>query len=583
MTEHDLKKRANNIYEQLRDCNDPATIEPIAKAENGYLRDRFKINSLGTQLSSNGYYRLIRSIPLVDGLNAYQIQKFDKQGRVVENKLEHLFFKYCGLTEEEWAERNTTTRILTRLDGESAAIVPLDYLTAIRETMRDSTPWPVCAALIAATGRRPHEIVCRAKFELAGEYALSFSGQGKKRGSEPYFTIATLLPAQEILKAFESFRSSWELQGIVTHCLAVSEEVESQNEEIDKLTNKLINRQVARAFSAFIQPRPGESTINCKALRAAYVALVVKRDKGEEAMGQQMLFAARQLGHFIDDSPSDKDLANLVTTVGYSDFKILGEVPLMPAQANMPPTETRTETATVTPLETMITPTANKIPKTRLSCLETDANQVKLWASQWGCTQAEALAKIIESYRQSTGEDMTVKITSLENKAQVLHAQMMSLVEKLAAEKLERKEKEEARAVKREEAAQAKQAVADSKPKKGVQILDYSHFGFHQLFDPKLKAKGVTQERILRTVAAIMRYNDQFPDAESYDRKWQIGNLAVRQLSGCNGQSVTAWFANGENKALVDAHNERHNFGKYHNRKWKSADDIKEECAPFYL
>ena len=65
--------------------------------------------------------------------------------------------------------------------------------------------------------------------------------------------------------------------------------------------------------------RHGEEQDNCKALRAAYLALATERDC-QGSTGSKMLHAARSAGHFVKDAPTDRDLQNLVTTLGYADY-----------------------------------------------------------------------------------------------------------------------------------------------------------------------------------------------------------------------------------------------------------------------
>ena len=50
-----LDRRAEVCYEACRNLYDEPTIAKIARAENDYLRSRFKVSTLGTKLSKHGY------------------------------------------------------------------------------------------------------------------------------------------------------------------------------------------------------------------------------------------------------------------------------------------------------------------------------------------------------------------------------------------------------------------------------------------------------------------------------------------------------------------------------------------------
>src|SRR4028119_373320 len=101
-TSSDLEARAKGIYQALDGLMGEENIAAIATRENEYLRGRFSAGSLGTKMSQAGYNKLIKQIPLVDGENAYQEAKKDGS-----QMLKHYFFKYCGLSAEEWEDRKS--------------------------------------------------------------------------------------------------------------------------------------------------------------------------------------------------------------------------------------------------------------------------------------------------------------------------------------------------------------------------------------------------------------------------------------------------------------------------------------------
>ncbi|MDY6941340.1 MAG: protelomerase family protein, partial [Cyanobacteriota bacterium] len=362
-----LDRRAETCYEACRNLYDEPTIARIASAENEYLRSRFKITTLGTQLSKHGYYKRFRSILLKDGLNGYLEEKHDGS-RV----LKHLFFKYCGLTPEEWVERNETDRVISRL-GNAQTLNPEGVIDKAIALIQSDDHWEIAAGLIALTGRRPHEIVARAKFTVDGEYQVTFEGQGKKRGEKPVFAISTLAPAEAIVSTLKHLRNRTEIKSLLKEVRANNpRDLVRQNDEIDRRTNKCINRAVKREFGSVLPTRERETEENCKALRAAYSAIATRRDIPNGSIGEQMLYAARLLGHFVGESPSDSDLKHIATTIGYSDYRVNGEVPYPPMPESIP---------------------YKKLPQIRVT--PETKEQIARWSELWECTYHEVLARLV--------------------------------------------------------------------------------------------------------------------------------------------------------------------------------------------
>ena len=331
-----LDRRAETCYEACRNLYDEFTIALIARAENDFLRSRFKVSTLGTKLSKHGYYKLFRSILLKDGLNAYQEEKHDGS-----KTLKHLFFKYCGLSASEWVERNDTDRVVSRL-GNAQTLNPAEVIARAIALIQSDDHWEIAAGLIALTGRRPHEIVARAKFTVDGEYRVVFEGQGKKRGEKPVFAISTLAPAELIVATLGHLRNRTEIKSLLKEVRANNpRDLVRQNDEIDRRTNKSINRAVKREFGSVLPTRHGEDEGNCKALRASYSAIATRRDIPNGSIGEQMLYAAKLLGHFhsekaLEEQPADRDLSRILDTIGYTDFRVNGEVPYPPMPESIP-------------------------------------------------------------------------------------------------------------------------------------------------------------------------------------------------------------------------------------------------------
>lgn len=561
-----LDRRAEICYEACRNLYDEFTIARIAKAENEYLRTRFSVATLGTKLSKHGYYKRFRSILLKDGLNAYQEEKQD--GVKV---LKHLFFKYCGLSAQEWSERNESDRVVSRLSN-AQSVNPGEAIEKMMDLVGSDNHWEVAAALIAATGRRPHEIVARAKFAVDGDYHLTFEGQGKKRGEKPVFRIASLIPSEMAVSALARFRNSPDVQMLLKEVRAANpRDLVKQNDEIDRRTNGSINRIVRREFAPVVPARHGEKEDNCKALRAAYSAIATRRDVANGSIGEQMLYASRLLGHFVSEEPSDRELAHIVTTIGYSDYRVNGEVPypLMPERIPY-----------------------KDLPKIRVS---PDAKtQLDEWSEVWGCSIHEVVDHLVEAMEEKLARPATEELQEESEMSQATDARfdamqsqidrLTQLVESLASGQVSRQSDENA-----DVEPMAKVSAPQTKPAspKRQPTRDWSEVSKDELFglgefQKPARGNGASDERIARAASAIVTHNDQFPASEMASKKWSLDAFAVRQLSGCNGQVVARWF--NEHHGMVADHNQKHGLtGQFHNRENHQGEDIYELLFPLVL
>lgn len=554
-----LDRRAEICYEACHNLYDEFTIARIAKAENEYLRTRFSIATLGTKLSKHGYYKRFRSILLKDGLNAYQEEKQD--GAKV---LKHLFFKYCGLSAQEWSERNESDRVVSRLSN-AQSINPGEVIKKIMDLIGSDNHWEIAAALIAATGRRPHEIVARAKFAVDGDYHLTFEGQGKKRGEKPVFRIASLIPSEIAVSALARFRKSLDVQALLKEVRAANpRDLVKQNDEIDRRTNGSINRIVRREFAPVVPARHGEKEDNCKALRAAYSAISTRRDVANGSIGEQMLYASRLLGHFVSEEPSDRELAHIVTTIGYSDYRVNGEVPYPPMPERIP---------------------YKDLPKVRVS--PEAKTQLDEWGERWGCSIHEVVDRLVEAMAEKLARPATEiqqeepeMSQATDTRFDAMQSQidrLTQLVESLASGQVSRQS---------DENANVEPTVSAPKPAstKRQPTRDWSEVSKDELFglggfQKPARGNGASDERIARAVGAIVTHNDQFPAEEMAGKKWSLDAFAVRQLSGCNGQIVARWF--DVHHGMVADHNQKHGLtGQFHNRENHQGEDIYELLFP---
>ncbi|NJN62534.1 MAG: hypothetical protein HC795_14355, partial [Coleofasciculaceae cyanobacterium RL_1_1] len=319
ITTNDLKERARVLYTLLKDSLDLASLQEIGRRESEKLRKHYKPSSIGTNLSRAGYYKYFREIKLIAGKNAVQVKKAD--GTL---SLQHAFIEQCGLSVKEWDERNDSTRVSKRLNS-PRKLDPSAILKIAEQLIDSKDRREIAIGLMLATGRRPHEIIARAKFELIENenWHVKFTGQGKKRGEKPTFTIATLLPASKCRSALNRLRQDPYIKQTLKDAIAKHpRDIIAQNQIIDSRTNRSHNRTIAKHLSELIPQREGDQNITCKNLRAAYLVIATERDHRNSSIGQKMVYAARLAGHITEnEKPSDRDLEHITTTLGYTDYQ----------------------------------------------------------------------------------------------------------------------------------------------------------------------------------------------------------------------------------------------------------------------
>lgn len=165
-----------------------------------------------------------------------------------------------------------------------------------------SNPRLKALAILALTGRRFAEVLSSGNFEPAYEtgkrgrithkYLLTFKGQLKTREAEgsmfgKSYTIPTLAPAADVLRAFRQMRSS----GAGKEWLSVS------LEQLNASYNSSLNR-ILRTRSEIASRWPEEPPLTIKMLRPFYAEVAY------EAFSPQMTKAtyfAKILGHREDD------------------------------------------------------------------------------------------------------------------------------------------------------------------------------------------------------------------------------------------------------------------------------------------
>jgi TolA-binding protein len=569
-----LQERIDELFEATKDLKSLEEIEPYCNQFNEWVNTHtsYSTESLGTVLSRCGFYKKFKSISLEQGKNADAIAKHDENGNVTGHELKHYAVLLCGLDDKDWKQRNATTRVIGRL-GNDQELDPDTYLEVTGQLLESTDPHELAVGLIAATGRRPHEILARAKFApIEGEaYQLQFEGQGKKRGDKPVFPIATLYPADYIIKCLAKLRREPSTKALLKEVTnEFPNDLAAQNRAIDSRRNGSLNRVVRCYFGdkgeavPILAFRHGEEQDNCKALRAAYGALATERDC-QRSVGSKMLNYARLLGHFVKEDPTDKELLAVATSIGYADYFTSKPVPF-PAL-----------------------PGKEKVHILRVK--ESDFEAIKELQERWKLSNQQSvvsrlierhektveLGKQLQEYQSKNNqlvqdnqgmtkqlEQLQARINELEEKVQMSQVQpqvqsqpevgtdMESLeakIERLIEEKLNKVLSNLALA---QPTPATETKFAAKTPTKQQDAVDWEGKSNAELWASK--AQGASVEKVLRAFNAICLYNDTIATGDS-DRL-AVTNQALRELSGVNGLIVGEWLKSHSDEVI--SHNAKY-------------------------
>ena len=555
-----LQAKVNELFEATKDLETFEEMQPYCDDFNSWIKENtsYSQKSLGTVLSRVGLYKKFKSLKLEQEVNAVPVPKFDKDGNQVATELKHFVLTQCGLTKVDWTDRNTTTRATDRLSNGNE-IEPEQYLEVVGKLLSSDDQHELAVGLVAATGRRPHEILARAKFTAVDgeEYQVSFEGQGKKRGDKPVFQIATLYPAEYIIKLHNQLLKQSSTKDLLKEVKTeFPDDIAAQNRAIDSRRNGSLNRVVRTYFGEEDNPNPvlairhGEEQDNCTALRAAYAALATERDC-PKSIGEKMLHAARLLGHYVGESPTDSSLRQTITTLGYLDYYVTKPVPF--------PTVER-----------------ERVKVANVRVFAEDIEAIRDLQQQWELPNQQTVVKNLIELAQKTKEieekllDAQAQIAELKNEKaekteqheeetmEDLDLRISRILDEKLSQYLPKLETTTTHSPAPKSTSKPKQPKEDdtdweSMPSKELRVN---------------KSRGGAEEKLRRSFLAITNHNDHKarnnhgqPDTGNM---WVINNQALRQLSGCNGMLVKDWMT--RHQGAIDDHNSKYGLGTYHNK-----------------
>ena len=609
--------KSEAFYEQIKDLRSPKAIEQLClELLDTVVPNWREIKAKSVQNKLAPYNKLLRDYPVENlALDENAFIYIRKNG---SEWVRHLYFKYTGLTPDQWNEINQPGRDLKVERLQNKAPIPVTpYIDTTRRLLRSSDPHELVVGIIAATGRRKTEILARGEFTLPEQpvdylhqdYQLTFSGQLKKREPEPPFPIGTLFPAKTVLSAWERYRRTPECKQLLKRIEKLEASGKSE-EEINKIISDQrshsIDRVVKEYFTSFLPPRHGMETDSAHTLRAATVHLITTRDCPKKI--EPILFASWQLGHFINhESVDNSKLNRIVTSCGYLNYYVESEVPYpkdlidneIELSLKIHPEDLDTfeqlqrELKLPNQAETFhkLIESSQELGET-IGELQEELGSKKLEIENLSASKS-LMEKEIEQLKLANRElekkitdyqQITENVTSTEEIEQlrVLNQELDKKVrelqqnpEKTAAPDQELTDLIDSRIrliVTQEIQHQLNHATpqpvlepktpritSNQKPLKSSR--DWSMVSNQEL--KPSKEKGAADEKVRRAYQSMVNYNDY--QAASNEQRWFIGTRSLIDMSGCNYQVVKRWLENYQ--MAVDDHNNKYGLGTHHNRK----------------
>lgn len=565
-------EQVDQLFEAVKDLQSLEEIKSHCENFNEWINTntKYSVKSLGTVLSRAGFYKKFKSLQLEQGKNAASVPKHDAQGNVTGNELKHYVLLLCGLDKKDWEERNETTRVSDRLttageDGNTGIeINPETYLEVTSNLLASEHPHELAVGLIAATGRRPHEILARGKFvPVEGQsYQVNFEGQGKKRGEKPVFKISTLFPASYIIERLNHLRKEPSTKSLLKE--AANEfptDVAAQNKAIEDKRGNSLRRVVQEYFGGkgdkepLLNFRHGQEQNDCKALRAACASLVTERDS-TGSLGAKMYFAACFLGHITPgEKISDSDLKHITTTLGYSDYYVTKPVGYPDAPEKEKLSNVRITSRDLEAIrylqEKLEAPNQQSVINQLIESFNNRLDTAKqLQSAHQKLAQSEAIVlQLQETNNQLAGmnNQLQQEKAAMSTTAQQLQTVTLNVTE--LDSWLEKKVIEMVDKVVQGKAIATATTATPAKVAPIKEEIDWQAKTDAEVWGSKATLAAV--EKIRRSYQAICLYNDTVATGDS-DRL-AITNQALRDLSGCNGLLVRDWIE--QHKDEIISHN----------------------------
>ena len=498
--------------------------EERAKKQKKEINEVSWLNAAATHMSQirNAIKNWQEMIELTES-NSYP-QK-TKEGIVSQ----HFALLFMNYSKDEHERRMQPTK--ERKDEQRRNLEPincLDKYQNIIETLLQSDKYSeLTAGLVAATGRRPSEVLSTAVFTQLGQFEVNFEGQLKAKGEREKYPAFTLVESAKVVDGLLRLHRMPEIKEMKKWELF----------EIDSGKNSTINSKVKAFFGGLINPPCGEKELSNKNLRAAYAAIAIYLFcPGNHS---ESLFIKERLGHTGDATASNYEDYQVVDIKGSQLprgvwVERLSEEPSQPKQIE-------------SNVRLRITVGAKEV-----------INDQKFLHYPDQLSRVEELirlARIGKQYEEGKLVKEVVKVVEVEKPVEIIK-EVVKEVERIIEKPLE--------AVR--DARKALEEVEQVEEVKPVEMSKSTANRFEEMSNEELRgcqAPGSALEKIRRSVQAIKVYNEAQAEKKA---QWAINVKTLEDLSGCHSKAVRDYLDSDEGRLQVIDYNLEKGFGFQQNR-----------------
>ncbi|MBW4597788.1 MAG: hypothetical protein KME46_34015 [Brasilonema angustatum HA4187-MV1] len=370
------------FFEKVSQMTDVQEVEQACTE----LVKTLKLDGLQPKSRSNklaSYSKLFKTLqPTPDTAHLFFAFKAEGKSEFIQR---HLFFKFTGLADISWKEANEDIKerrqerqVKTASQDELAdaldapnKVFNLDlYLKTTLQLLNSNDPYELAVGLIAASGRRPSEIVMLSEFEVSDwiptyiknpEYGVKVIGLAKKREKEVITYTPLLVPASDFVTRVEYFRSLPEIKGYQVKfqkLLDLGWDKESGWKKIEEQAGYELRKVTEFYFGFLPKIDEGHNRKNIL-LRACTTKILTLRDYPNVTSKAKITYGGVLAGHIIPEFKGEKVSYHGETsasTLHYDDYEPDStEIPFLTIEHEMTAKIEETEDmARITELETII-------------------------------------------------------------------------------------------------------------------------------------------------------------------------------------------------------------------------------------
>jgi hypothetical protein len=307
-----------DFIEQLQSLEETEAIEQLCRdeielLERGYGKGtNSTINYLSKYRTAIAQATEQGKLPMTEQTSYAFSGRKQRKGEPIQS-LNHLAFELMRYDNSVYlANRKQTNIGNNERQDNPQPFDPDRFLAKATELLQADEPETLAIGIAAVTGRRHTEVAVSGRFTLTKHpYVLTFDGQLKKDQPMAY-TIATLLPAKEVMQAIERFRAMPQVQAMAG--------LTSEDQRVKNFRAR-VNTRVKQHFqkTEILPLLPGFQSVSVHRLRGAYARLIIHYWLPNQGANEQR-FLQFYLGHV--EASEMRDAFNSGSTTHYFGYRL---------------------------------------------------------------------------------------------------------------------------------------------------------------------------------------------------------------------------------------------------------------------